>query len=210
MHINACRNVWLGYITCGLLEKLPHDMMMHAFLHGVLMLVIEVIMSPLVQLKIQAGYYCWWNCCSNKIINEKRFSLMQFYLWYYKSQFIDSWQRAGVAFIMALVAASKPDSGMMKKAARRIQWARKRGQKVNAEIDENGNTFADGTDDDDGSAEIIMLIFLRAWNILQMLEMLLTFHAWYKRGHPFSLKTPKEKEEVMKAMHIIMWQIIPL
>jgi len=47
MHLNACRNVWLGYITCGLLEKLPHDMMMYTFLHGVLMYVIEVIMSPL-------------------------------------------------------------------------------------------------------------------------------------------------------------------
>ena len=30
MHINAFRDVWLGYNTCGLLEKLPHDMM-HAF-----------------------------------------------------------------------------------------------------------------------------------------------------------------------------------
>jgi len=46
MHINAFNDVWLGYNTCGLLEKLPHDMM-HAFLHGVLMYVVEVIMSPL-------------------------------------------------------------------------------------------------------------------------------------------------------------------
>jgi len=46
MHINAFNDVWLGSNTCGLLEKLPHDMM-HAFLHGVLMYVIEVIMSPL-------------------------------------------------------------------------------------------------------------------------------------------------------------------
>jgi len=46
MHINAFRNVWLGYNTCGLLEQLPHDMM-HAFLHGILLYVLEVIMSPL-------------------------------------------------------------------------------------------------------------------------------------------------------------------
>jgi len=64
-------------------------------------------------------------------------------------------ERAGMAFVLALVAASKPGSDMLKKAARRIQQARKKGQTVNAEIDENGNTFADGTDDDDGSAEII-------------------------------------------------------
>jgi len=46
MHINAFHDVWLGSNTGGLLESLPHDMM-HAFLHGVLMYVIEVIMSPL-------------------------------------------------------------------------------------------------------------------------------------------------------------------
>ncbi len=32
--------------TYGLLESLPHDVM-HAFLHGVLMYVLEVITSPL-------------------------------------------------------------------------------------------------------------------------------------------------------------------
>jgi len=46
MHLNAFKDIWLGSNTYGLLESLPHDMM-HAFLHGVLMYVIEVIMSPL-------------------------------------------------------------------------------------------------------------------------------------------------------------------
>ncbi len=43
--------------------------------------------------------------------------------------------------------------------------------------------------------------------MLQMLEMLLAFHAWYKRGHPFLFKTNTEKEEVMNAICIMMWQI---
>jgi len=46
MHVNAFSNMWMGSNTNGLMEALPHDMM-HAFLHGVLMYVIEVIMSPL-------------------------------------------------------------------------------------------------------------------------------------------------------------------
>ena len=46
MHVNAFSNMWMGSNTYRLLEALPHDMM-HAFLHGVLMYVIEVIMSPL-------------------------------------------------------------------------------------------------------------------------------------------------------------------
>jgi len=46
MHLNAFSDIWLGSNTYGLSESLPHDMM-HSFLHGVLMYVIEVIMSPL-------------------------------------------------------------------------------------------------------------------------------------------------------------------
>jgi len=46
MHLNAFHDVWLGSHTYGLLESLPHDMI-HAFLHGGLMYVIEVILSPL-------------------------------------------------------------------------------------------------------------------------------------------------------------------
>jgi len=46
MHLNAFHDVWLGTNTYGLLEHLPHDMM-HAFLHGVLMYAIQVILSPL-------------------------------------------------------------------------------------------------------------------------------------------------------------------
>jgi len=46
IHCNTFENVWLGSNIYGLLESLPHDMM-HAFLHGVLMYVLEDIMSPL-------------------------------------------------------------------------------------------------------------------------------------------------------------------
>jgi len=46
MHVNAFSNIWLGCNKHGLLEALPHDMV-HAFLHGVLMYVLEAIMPPL-------------------------------------------------------------------------------------------------------------------------------------------------------------------
>jgi len=66
MHINAFANVWLGSNTYGLLEALPHNMM-HAFLHGVLMYVLEVMMSPLNpsekfrsgMLKLMMMEICW-------------------------------------------------------------------------------------------------------------------------------------------------------
>jgi len=90
---------------------------------------------------------------------------------------------------------------MPKKAAKRIQKARKRGQLVYLEVDKNGNAIVDGDDDDGASTEIIYADTLcEPENMLQMLEMLLAFHAWYKRGHPFLLKSVKEKEEVMNAI----------
>jgi len=46
MHWCAFHEVWLGTNTYSLLESLPHDMM-HALLHGVLMYVTQIIMSPL-------------------------------------------------------------------------------------------------------------------------------------------------------------------
>jgi len=42
---------------------------------------------------------------------------------------------------------------------------------------------------------------------LEMLELLLAFHAWYQRGHPFSLKDDKEKFEMQQAIRIMMDQI---
>jgi len=44
--------------------------------------------------------------------------------------------RAGVAFVLALVATSKPGSDLLTKAATRIENAIQNKQKVNVELDE--------------------------------------------------------------------------
>ena len=36
--------------------------------------------------------------------------------------------------------------------------------------------------------------------MLYMLELLLAFHAWYKKGHPFSLKTVQEKMKLLEPL----------
>ena len=76
---------------------------------------------------------------------------------------------------------------------------------MNAELDENGNPIVsldDGEVDDDDIVYAESLC--KPDKMLYMLELLLAFHAWDKRGHPFSLKTKKEKEEVMGAIRIMM------
>jgi len=64
-------------------------------------------------------------------------------------------ERAGVAFVLALVAASKPGSDMLTKAATRIENAAKRGERVNADIDEDGNQLLELDAGEDDEEEVI-------------------------------------------------------
>ncbi len=112
-------------------------------------------------------------------------------------------ERAGVAFVLALVAASKPGSD-----ATWIESAAKRGERVNAEIDDDGNLLEEIDIGEDDEEEVVFADSLcQPKNMLEMLELLLAFHAWYQRGHPFSLQDDKEKFEMQQAIRIMMEQI---
>jgi len=90
---------------------------------------------------------------------------------------------------------------MLKKASRRIKRARKRGQKVNAEVDGNGDPILVFDDENDDEEEIVYAESLcKPAKMLYMLELLLAFHAWYKKGHPFSLKTVQEKMKFLEPL----------
>jgi len=94
---------------------------------------------------------------------------------------------------------------MLKKAAERIKNARLRGLKVNAELDENGNPIVNVDDDGlDGEEVVYAKSVCEPEKMLYMLELLLAFHAWYKHGHPFSLKTNEEKKQVLDAICTMM------
>ena len=103
-------------------------------------------------------------------------------------------ERAGVAFVLALVAASKPGSDILTKAAARIERANAKKQKVNLEVDENGHAIIDLECEEEENEDVVYTESLcQPQNMLKMLEMMLAFHAWYKRGHPFCLKTNLHK-----------------
>jgi len=61
-------------------------------------------------------------------------------------------ERSGVAFVLILVAISKPGSDMLYKTSQRIENAWKRGQTVNVKVDDFGNTITND-DDEDGSED---------------------------------------------------------
>jgi len=99
-------------------------------------------------------------------------------------------ERAGVAFVLALVDASKPGSEMIRKACTRINNSREKQQKVNAEMDDNCNLIDSSDEEDDEDEEDV---FAESVGVTVMLEMLLAFHAWYWRGHPFHSRQNRSK-----------------
>jgi len=165
------------------------------------MYVIEVIMSPLNPTE----KYCLDSIVDEIVVpicssRKKDFPRCSFTHGITNLSLLTADERIGVTYVIALVGASKPGN-VLKKAAKRIKRARIRGEKVNEEVDENGNAIIDGDDDEVEVTEVFYADTLcEPENMLEMLEMLLAFHAWYKRGHPFSLKTITKKEEVMKAI----------
>jgi len=67
---------------------------------------------------------------------------------------------------------------------------------VNAEVDDLGNSITN--DDEENGPEVEVIIaesFCEPTKILYMLELMLAFHAWYKKGHQLCLKTPKDKKK---------------
>jgi len=108
MHINAFHYVWLGSNTYGLLESLPHDMM-HAFLHGVLMYVIEVIISPMnPSEKYELDRIVDITVVPVRSTLRKDYPRCSFTHGITNLTLVTADERAGVAFVLALVAASKP------------------------------------------------------------------------------------------------------
>ena len=100
-------------------------------------------------------------------------------------------ERAGVAFVLALVAASKPGSEMLRKASTRIDNARQKQQKVNAEMDEDCNLIDSSDEDEDEEEEDV---FAESLCIPEnMLLMLLHSMHGIKEDIHFSLKTNQEK-----------------
>ncbi len=81
------------------------------------------------------------------------------------------------------------------------------GERVNADIDNDGHKLLELDAGEDDEEEVIYADSLcQLTNMLEMLE-LLAFHAWYKRDQPFSLKNYNDKFEMQEAVRIMMRQI---
>ena len=58
--------------------------------------------------------------------------------------------------------------------------------RANIELDEEDNEDVSEIGEVEDDEIIVADSLCKPKNMLEMLELLLAFHAWYKRGHPFS------------------------
>jgi len=75
-------------------------------------------------------------------------------------------------------------------------------------LDDDGNVIQVEEDDSFSDDEITVSESLcEPEQMLYMLELLLAFHAWYKRGHPFSMRNLQGKNEVRSAIQTMLAEI---
>jgi len=89
------------------------------------------------------------------------------------------------AFVLALVAASQPGADMLKKAATWIEKAIKCGLRANIELDEENNEDVSEIREVEDDEIVVADSICKPKNMLEMLELLLAFHAWYKKDIHF-------------------------
>jgi len=193
LHDNAFADIWFGHNTLGLLEKMPHDLM-HAFQHGVLHYVIEVLISPLnPSEKVQLDELVDSLIVPLKSSSRSSYPKCSFMNGITNLSLITADERVGVAFVLLLVASSKPGAELLKKVSVRIERNKQKGLAMNAEESnaddvDQGDLFIE-TDQENPYDAPPTDRLCDPNSIIYMLSMMLCFHAWYHYGAPYNAKT---------------------
>jgi len=96
------------------------------------------------------------------------------------------------------------------KLPKELKNALKRGQKLNVEVNDADIGIDLVAEDGESEEEIVITDSLcEPTKMLYMLELMLAFfHAWYKTGHPFCLKTITDKRNMWDAIRTMMKEIL--
>ena len=188
---SAFANVWFGVNERGILGATPVDLM-HAFLHGIVTCAIRIYLASfsdsekdeLDQLVDQMLF----NVHSSE---RKNFPRIGFSRGLTNLTLITHDEWAGVVFTLALVAISKDGRELMLRVAKRNSDKEKAAEKKRAAEAE----------------EIPTGVYCGPNDMLDILESILSFHAWYKCGHPFPVRTNAEKEAILKAVREMLYDI---
>lgn len=230
MHDNAFADVWFGDNERGILGATPTDLM-HAFLHGIVSYVINVILAEWTPTELNA-----LDEIVDKIIRPVRSSARTDYPRCDFSKGIsnltmvtaDEW--AGVAFTIALIIHNGNGYQLFKKVRERL-LSKDATDKAKREEDichwkacqaklkkRRRSSASNVAEPDKGSMGVVNNkkcpppwvdpIRPEPLEQLNLLETLLCFHAWYKRGSPYNLLDTDMRNEYLKSVRAMLTLIL--
>ena len=178
---SAFAPVWFGVNKRGILGASPVDLM-HAFLHGVLVYLLRVFFSSFTDTHRQK-----LDNLVDRMLNQvhsserKNFPRIGFSKGVTNLTLLTHDEWAGMAFTVALVAISEDGRKLLDSV-----YERPTSQKVDSPPE----------------------IRCHPLDILEILELVLAFHAWYKCGHPFPVSSRAEKDAVLQQIRDMLQLIM--
>jgi len=118
---------------------------------------------------------------------------------------------AGVAFSLALCAISVAGYELFEHASMQENsrgWYHGNGESSTTCNSVNSDSCCSNasTDDIDSESENAA-VGIEPYNVVYVLELLLAFHAWYHKGHPFLMQNLAEKELIQNAIKEMLEEV---
>jgi len=205
MHNSAFRKIWFGQNVNGITSATPTDLM-HAYCHGVLVYVIKILLAPLnnqERSKLDSiAVSMFRNMKSNQRHEYPRYAFTKGIT---NLTLLTASEWVGVAFLLSMITISSEGRLFWNAVNRRLQpngktVLTKRGIRPKYMIPGANQKMAPEEEKPSG-------VICEALDILYVLEMNLSFFAWYKHGEPFPIHDEVSMSTAKKSISILLTTI---
>ncbi len=125
--------------------------------------------------------------------------------------FITADECAGVAFSLALCTVSKAGYELFDHASKhenlKVQNYRCGNGSATCNYFDSNSSCSDESNNDHNANLDDTAVRIKPYNVIYVLELLLTFHAWYQKGHPFFMHNSEEKEQIQNAIKEMLEEV---
>jgi len=214
MHDNAFDSVWFGVNPNGILGASPMDLM-HAFLHGLIPYVVKIVIGSFTtREKHQMDILVDNILVPIRSGERSKFPRTNFARGVSNLKLLTANKWAGVAFAISLIIRCRKGYDMFQKVCNRNVRKQQSCEEndlpyVNdSDVEDNSSHSGNeiGNDNNECNAvenengNVRNNVGLEANDVLYVLEMILSFHAWYKCGGPFKCGTMLGKKEIHNSI----------
>ncbi len=202
IHSNAFKEVWFGANKYGILKATPHDMM-HAFCHGVVVYVVRILIAPLTPAeKHRLDAMIEGVLVPLHSSQKNKYPRCNFSKGITNLTLLTAAEWIGVVFALSLITISKEGTNLWLDVKQRTAPVgiveTQRGKRLTYHVENKTCGLEE---------ELPSGVICEPTDILYLLEMLLSFHAWYKNGHPFSISSQESVAEVEDAIRIMLQSV---